>query len=199
LVQTDEEIQKLKYVVISVIGSHAGEPLEEIFLRKITDITRTGKTFWIINSTKASLKLINQMKKTALKENKDIFCIFIEPSQKGGSADTKLSEPAKEYSEDKQIWQSFDEKTSPVTGKMTTNSYAMVFEKISLIESELKLNLWDYADFDNQNEPIKLNQFRSSFCGIQKNMFDNPNKMKSNLRKIVAVAKLYSVGAIWLR
>ena len=199
MAQTEEDIQKSKYVVISVIGPHAGEPLKEIFLRKITDIERTGKTFWIINSTKANLKLITQMKKMALKENKDVFCIFIEPSQKGGSANTKLSEPAKEYSEDKQIWQSFDEKTSPVTGKMTTNSYAMVFKKISLIESELKLNLWNYADFDNQNEPINLNQFRSSFCGIQKNMFDNSNKMKSNLRKIVAVAKLHQIGAVWLR
>ena len=194
-----EEIQKSKYVIISVIGPHAGEPLNQIFSRKMTDVKKAGKTFWVISSNKASLELIHQMKTNALKENKDIFCIFIEPRKPGTSHDTKHSEHAKEYSEDNKIWQSFDEKTSPVTGKMTTNSYAMVFEKISLIESELKLNLWDYADFDNQNEPIKLNQFRSSFCGIQKNMFDNPNKMKSNLRKIVAVAKLHSVGAIWLR
>ena len=198
MIQT-EEIQKSKYVIITVIGPHAGEPLNQIFSRKITDVKKTGKTFWVINSSKASLELIHQMKTNALKENKDIFCIFIEPSQKGGSQDTKQSEQAKEYSEDKKIWQSFDEKISPITGKITTNSYAMIFDELSLVETESKLNLWNYADFDNQNEPIKLNQFRSTFCGIQKNMSDNPNNMKSNLRKIVAVAKIHKAGAVWLR
>ena len=103
-----------------------------------------------------------------MKENKDIFCILIEPSKKGDTIPTKQSEQAKEYSEDKQILQSFDKKISQVTGKITTNCYAMVFDELSLIETELKLNLWVYADFDNQNEPIKINQFRSTFCGIQK-------------------------------
>ena len=194
-----EEIQKLKYVIISVIGPHAGEPLNQIFSRKMTDVKKAGKTFWVISSNKASLELIHQMKTNALKENKDIFCIFIEPSQKGGSQDTKQSEQAKEYSEDKKIWQSFDEKISPITGKITTNSYAMVFDELSLVETESKLNLWNYADFDNQNEPIKLNQYRSTFCGIQKDMSNNTNHMKKQFRKIVAVAKLHDVGAVWLR
>ena len=72
-----EEIQKSKYVIISVIGPHAGEPLNQIFSRKMTDVKKAGKTFWVISSNKASLELIHQMKTNALKENKDIFVFLL--------------------------------------------------------------------------------------------------------------------------
>ena len=39
--------------VVSAMGDHAGEGIDAIFERKIADIRRTGKTFWLMKSPKA--------------------------------------------------------------------------------------------------------------------------------------------------
>jgi lipopolysaccharide export LptBFGC system permease protein LptF len=196
----DEEYKiKSKYVIISVMGPHAGESSEEIFSRKIADVEKTGKTFWVINSYKSNPTIINEIKQSALKENENVYCLFIEASTKKGARPTTESKKATEYSEDKQIWKLFNKKNSPVTGNIRKNSYAMVFDELSIIESKSEFNLWDYGDFDKQTEPILPKLGVSTWCGIKKNMSNHPDKIKSNLRKIMAVAKLHNIGSVWLR
>lgn len=48
-----EEALNCPQCVISVMGAHAGEGVDEIFQRKHADIRRTGRTFWLMKSPKA--------------------------------------------------------------------------------------------------------------------------------------------------
>jgi len=194
-----EIILKSKYVVISVMGPHAGESSEEIFSRKIDDVKNIGKTCWVINSYKANPEIIKKMKKDADQEQKEIFCIFIEPSFPGGARPTTESKQAKEFSVDKQSWELFSNKLSPVTGKITKNAYSMVFNELSILDEETSLNLWDYADFNEQESPILPNVGKSTFCAIKKDTSNHSKKIKTNLRKIMAIGKLHNEGYVWLR
>lgn len=49
----DEAMQNSK-CIISVIGSHAGEGINNILDRKKADIQKIGKTFWIVKSSTIS-------------------------------------------------------------------------------------------------------------------------------------------------
>ena len=54
-----------KFVIISVMGPHAGESSEQIFSRKIKDIERTGNTFWMIQSYKSNPPKVQSLVKKA--------------------------------------------------------------------------------------------------------------------------------------
>ena len=73
------------------MGPHAGESSEQIFSRKIKDIERTGNTFWMIQSNKSSPPKVQSLVREAKLERENIFSIFISPSTKGGSKQTKKS------------------------------------------------------------------------------------------------------------
>jgi hypothetical protein len=45
-----EEALKSARCIISVMGDHAGEGTDAIFIRKIADIKQTGITFWLMRS-----------------------------------------------------------------------------------------------------------------------------------------------------
>ena len=188
-----------KFVIISVMGPHAGESSEQIFSRKIKDIERTGNTFWMIQSYKSSPPKVQSLVKKAKLERKNIFCIFISPSKKGGSKQTKKSIKAKSFSSDKINWKELSPKLSPVTGNISTNSFSLVFDKMNITQQDIKLDLWNYADFEEQKKPILPNMGVSTICAVRKDMSQHPTKIKSNIRKIEAVAKVSSLGCVWLK
>ena len=190
---------KSKYVVISVLGPHAGESSEEIFSRKINDVQKIGKTFWVISSYKSNPPIVQKMKNTAVKEKMEVYCIFIEPSNRGGARPTTESKHAREFSSDKQTWKSLPSEISPVTGNITKNSYALVFDELQILKETLQLDLWNYADFNDQEEPILPKLGVSTFCAIQKDMSNHHKKIKSNLRNIIAIGKIDNLGCVWLR
>jgi len=178
------------------MGAHAGEFPKEIFSRKIDDIKKTGKTFWVISSYKANPTIIQKMKKLTYE---DVYCVFIEASTKGGARPTTQSKQAVQYSEDKQNWNSFSKDLTPVTGNIAKNSHAIVFDELKLSNEKSKINLWDYAEFDNEDEPIFPKQGTSTICCIKKNMSESSKKIKSNLRDIIAIGRLDKLGAVWIR
>ncbi len=49
---------KEKYIILSVIGTSAGEKIEGILKRKIDDINKIGFTFWVYKSNQASPKTV---------------------------------------------------------------------------------------------------------------------------------------------
>jgi hypothetical protein len=179
--------------IISVMGDHAGEDANSIFERKIADISRTGKTFWLMKSPKARPKQVQELCKL-----NPAYMFFIEPATIGGARPTTTVDAAKEYSPDGQSWYSFPEGLSPVTGKIDKSAFALVFEVLTTSVSGT-LDLWDYADFSDVRKPIKFFLGCSTICAVKKNMKSHPDKIKSRYRGIVAVAKLTKPYCAWLR
>lgn len=152
------------FVIISVMGPHAGESEAEIFKRKIEDVGRTGKTFWLIRSRQAKPFMVQRICKEAKIELKHVFTVFVEASSVGGSTPTSSAASATSYSDDRRTWEDLPEGLSPVTGKIDRGAYALIFDQLKLYNSII--DLWNYADFFDQEHPIKIFQGASTLCAI---------------------------------
>ena len=129
----------------------------------------------------------------------DALCAFLAPSAPGGAVPTKTSSVATEYSADRSDWQSLPSGITPVTGQITQQSTcALVFDQLVLCESSM-LDLWQYADFFNPDEPVKIRQGASTVCVVGKNTFAHPDRMKSHIRPVIAVGRLTEPFAVWLK
>ncbi len=194
-----DNIEDERFLVFSVNGPHAGETEDEIFRRKIMDISNAGKTFWLIRSYNAQPDLVQQFCRYSRAESRNAFTVFIEPSKKGGAKPTKESSSASEYSADKTKWTEFPIELTPVTGKINGNSFALVFDRLELLPIRTNIDLWNYAGFFNQENPITIRQGGSTLCAIKKDMSRCKNKIKSRFRRVVAVGKLCNPYCVWLR
>ncbi|MBK7982549.1 MAG: hypothetical protein IPK09_02830 [Candidatus Competibacteraceae bacterium] len=185
----DEAMQNSK-CIISVIGSHAGEGINNILDRKKADIQKIGKTFWIVKSSTISPSEVQGICNAT-----PIYTLFIGPASKGGAKDTKNETVAKSYSEDYRIWHPLPEHLTPVTGKLDSQTTALVFDRIETGFDEM-INLWDYSEQDDQ--PLKLSLGRSTTHAIQKDPKNHPDRMKSPHRKLIAIARLVKPYAVWV-
>src|SRR5437867_7287334 len=174
---------KEKYAIISVMGPHAGETSDEIFHRKINDVKSIGKTLWVVKSYKAKPNIINALVTKAKNENLNPYCIFIEPSTKGGARPTVTTEQATYFSEDKIHWEPLPPRLSQVTGKIDKNSYALVFDELQLLNENASLNLWNYAEFENQSQPIRPELGTSIICSVLKDMSNHPRSEERRVGK----------------
>ena len=187
-------IDKKKYVLFSIVGSHAGESETEIFARKKEEIVNANKSFWLIKSFKAKTKDIQKFCEHAHNDNEEVFCIFLEASQKGGTQPTKTSSVASEFSSDSIQWINIP-KSIRVTGKIDKKTTALVLDNLEIINKEVVIDLWNYSNFFNDLEPIKFTLGASTICAVKQY-----NKgMKSRYRKIIAVGKLVKPFAVWLK
>ena len=188
-----EEALKSDRCIISVMGAHAGEGADVIFNRKIADIERTGKTFWLMRSPKARPIQVQDICKSS-----PAYTIFVEPASKGGARPTTNNEAAKEHSADKKIWSQFPKGVGPVTGKIDSSATALVFDRMTTNVSGT-IDLWKYSDFSVEEKPLKFILGCSTVCVIQKDMSTHPDRMKSRYRGIISVAKLTEPYCVWLR
>jgi hypothetical protein len=76
--------------VLSIVGWHAGESVEDIIERKRTDIGRAGRTVWLYQSWKASIPTIQQFGRAF----PNPAVIFLE----GSAFPTSAASPAREMS-----------------------------------------------------------------------------------------------------
>ena len=187
-----------QYSVLSVMGPHAGEDSDEIFERKIADIRLAGKTFWVIRSHKAKPDMIQTICSAARDRANEPICAFLEPSSPGGAVPTKISCAAAEYSTDLSTWESLPSGIGPVTGQMTRSACALVFDQLVLCESRV-LDLWHYADFFNQEQPVKIRQGASTVGVVGRNTGVHSARMKSHIRQVIAIGRLIEPFAVWLR
>jgi hypothetical protein len=193
-----DSILQEKLVLISVMGPHAGENEEEIFRRKINDIEKLGKTFWLIKSHQAKPDLVQKICKEAETDGRKAYCIFIKSSSRGGATPTKISDSAKLYSDDKKTWNELPVGLSHVTGKIDNSAYALIFSELQLDSGTL--DLWNYADFRHQSKPIKIVQGGSTLCTVKKEVScPQGERIKSRFRGIVAVGKLTEPYGVWLK
>ncbi len=78
------------------------------------------------------------------------------------------------------------------------SGYALVFNELKLEHGIL--DLWSYANFFDQSTTLQIGQGGSTLCAIRKKIICHPNeKMKSHVRKIVAVGKSCKLYGVWLR
>lgn len=187
-----------EFTVLSVMGPHAGEDADAIFTRKIADIQKAGMTFWLVRSHKAKPDMVQTICSQAACKGTAAFCLFLSPSSQGGATPTKMASAASEYSADLSTWHALPPCIGPVTGLITKNACALVFDNLTIQESAL-LDLWQYADFFSPARPIMIRQGASTVCALRKNMQSHPERMKSNLRSLVAVGRLAKPYAVWLR
>jgi len=187
-----------EFAVLSVMGPHAGEATEAIFERKIADIRNIGKTFWLVRSHKAKPKMVQSICFTASFRKTNVFCLFLQPSSPGGAIPTKYNSAATEYSANLSTWHSLPHGLSPVTGLITRSACALVFDQLDAQEAEA-VDLWQFADFFDPKHPIMIRQGASTLCALRKDMKSDPNRMKSNLRQLVAIGRLVEPYAVWLR
>ena len=97
----------------------------------------------------------------------EVYCLFIEASSSKGATPTKKVSLALSYSADGKRWEDLPKGLSPVTGKIDRSAYALVFDQLELIR-EKRIDLWDYADYFDQDHPIKILQGASTLCGVKK-------------------------------
>lgn len=188
-----EEALKSNRCIISVMGAHAGEGVDVIFNRKITDIEQTGITFWLMRSPKARPMQVQNICNSSF-----TYTIFVKPASKGGARPTTNNEAAKEYSANKKLWSQLPNGVGPVTGKIDSSATALVFDRMTTNISGT-IDLWNYCDFSDNEKPLKFILGCSTVCAIKKDMSLHPEKMKSRYRGIVAVAKLVEPFCVWLR
>lgn len=184
-----------KYILLSVVGFHAGESGAEIFARKKREIVDAGKSFWLIKSFKAKTEDIQKFCKCALSEGEEVFCLFLEASQKGGAQPTKTSSLASQFSSDNIHWSEIP-KEIRVTGKIDKNTTALVLESLETNNKKgIKVDLWNYSDFLDKSSPVRFMQGASTICAIKK----YNEGMKSRYREVVAFGKLTEPFAVWLK
>jgi hypothetical protein len=179
--------------IISVMGDHAGEGVDDIFERKIVDIERTGRTFWLMKSPKARPAQVHTICRPT-----PAYTIFVEPATKGGARPTTRDDAAREYSDDGNMWHRLPECISPVTGKLDSGAAALVFDMMTAVVRGT-IDLWGYEDFSVPQKPLKFILGCSTACAIQKDMTSHPGRMKSRYRGIIAVARLAEPYCVWLR
>ena len=186
-----------RYTVISVIGPHAEETTTAILDRKIKDIRIAGLTFWLIKSRQAKPKMVQQICLEAHTKNAKCYCVLIEPSSKYSVSPTKEHCYAKEYSKDGVVWHPLPKELSPVTGKIDNASYALVFKQLKLVTDYI--DLWQYADFFNRNDPVRIIRGSSTVCAIRKSLSNDADKIKSHIRRVVAIGELCDPFCVYLR
>lgn len=181
-----------KYLIISVVGSHAGEGISPIFLRKKNEIDKNGKTYWLIKSFKARTTQIQKLCQKAESEGEAIYCAFITASAKNGAKPTVSDSLVKHISENNDKWIALPEDVK-ITGKIDSHSTALVLSELEILGEPLTIDLWNYSDADNK--PIKLQLGASTVCCINVPSVG----MKSRNRIIAAWGKLKSPYAVWVK
>lgn len=193
------DVLDCKYLVLSVSGAHAGETEEGIFDRKIDDVQRIGKTFWLNRSQKARPDMVQSLCHQTKKTGSGCYCVFMEPSSKGGALPATSKEVAKSFSKDGLIWYNFPRGLGLVTGKIGRGAQALVLDQLEPVKPISHINLWDYADFTSESSPLKIIRGVSTVCAVKKDMCGHKDKMVSNRRRIVAVGRICDPFCVYLR
>lgn len=193
------------YVMFSVMGPHAGETDEEIFDRKIKDVAKVGKTFWLVRSSRSRPNIVQPFVAEAMRHGITVYCVFISPSSVGGASPTESSSPAGRFSDrpvrptrhDVAAWSALPAGLGEVTGHIDAAAHALVFDQLQLVRGQ-GLSLWDWAEFGPAGLPIKTRQGSSTLCAVRRNTASHPDRMKSCARSIVAIGRLAKPYSVWL-
>ena len=179
------------YCIISVVGSHAGENISDIFERKKEDIKKGNNSFWLFNSWQIKKDIVQKLFLTT----KDFIPVyFIEPISKNGCIPTKISQRAVEfYLDNDEKWYPIPFYMSKVTGNIKKNTLALCLNNLELVNEQIFLNV--YYDYE-KGSPIKIGLGSSTVCAIR---YLEKHTKELIVRKVVAKGKLGYPGIVQLR
>lgn len=186
-----------KKYVLSVMGPHAGEDEAAIFDRKISDIERVGKTFWLCQSPGA-----RPDRAQPFFNGDDGMVLFVAPSTPRGARPTTHATAMREFSYDHNRWAALPDCLSPVTGQPKSATYALVLSWLSVCHNE-GTHLWQYVGIDGK--PIRFRLGASTLLakwgGIQSlgDTSTHPDRMRSPERRLIAIARLAKPYSVWVR
>jgi hypothetical protein len=188
------DILDLKYVVISLIGSHAGEEENKIIEKKMEDIQSVGYTLWLVRSNRIKPEMVQDLCSKAEAEKTDCYCLFI----KGDAKPTISKTYATHYSKDRKAWELMGKDLSPVSGKIDGGAYGLVFNKLELVDDAIDWR--NYNEFVDKNEPLRRNMpGASTHCAIRKDIITLTDINERYRRKVVAIGKLCKPFCVYLR
>ena len=126
--------KKGEKAIVHIMGPHAGEGTDTIFTRKLTDVSKCGRTFWVAkigDYREGGIKPI-----LAIARRKP-WIYFVAPSTKGGAKDTKIATKATHYRsvfDSESSWEPLPVGMTPVTGSLAKDgtSRAFVFDKLKV-------------------------------------------------------------------
>ena len=180
-----------QFFIIGVMGPYAGESEDSIFRRKKNEIEKVGYTFWHHQSSQAKPDMVQVFGKAA-KESTIKFVLTSTGSRRSGE-DTKKHPRARRYSIKKNgPYYLIPEPIYVETGR---RPWALVINNLEIFDD--RINLWDYSDFFSRGA-LRTRQGGSTVCAIKKSSRDDPKKMKSNIRDIVAIAEVIEPFSVWL-
>jgi hypothetical protein len=193
------------FVMLSVMGPHAGESNNQIFKRKIDDVAKVGNTFWLVRSSRSRPNIVQPFVTEALKHSAAVYCVFISPASVGGAEETSSATKATRFSghaerpdaRDQSAWSALPAGLGPVTGHLDGAAHALILDELQLVHGQ-ELSLWDWAEFGPAGLPIRTRQGSSTLCAVRKNTSSHPDRMKSGTRSIVAIGRLAKPYSVWL-
>lgn len=171
--------------IVSVVGWHGGESLDAIVARKARDVANTGRTYWVLQSWKAKTETVQAFGRPY--SGATVYFV------KGGAIPAGTAQAATQISEDRQHWSALPEGIGPVTGKLNLGT-ALVLD--NLAPCPASIDLWQFVEHPNA-EPVRFMQGASTACLIP--AMNISVGMKSRYRRILAIGRLASPFAVYLR
>jgi hypothetical protein len=172
--------------VLSIIGWHAGETVEDIVERKCGDVAKVGSTLWVYQSWKARLVDVQNFGK--LRASPPVY--FLE----GSAHPAGTEHTASEMSVDGKHWKVLPSGLGKVTGKLPGG--ALVMANLKAVQDH-EIDLWDYVEHPALT-PLKFQQGASTVCAIAA-PGGQAVGMKSHRRKVVAMGRLTPPFAVFLK
>jgi len=172
-----------QHCLLSIVGAHAGEELDGILTRKKEDIKRCGKTFWVVNSSDARAKDIQNF-------HGCIYVLFLAPLTENGARPTTAAEETSMFSEDGISWNKMPSAMSKVTGRLISTTCALVLDTIEKVDGTKEVPL---AYVDLEDKPIRFRLGCSTMRGIKKDI------QGAKMRRVIAVGKLIAPWGVHLR
>jgi hypothetical protein len=179
-------------LVVSVIGPHANEVEDAIFKRKMDDVRSTGRTFWLVTSSKVNPLAVQEM----CQPRSVGYVVFVESS--GRPRPTTTETAASRYSTDQRTWHQLPSGLGPVTGRLGRNAKAFIFDALELCHSE-PFDIWEYGELPDGTMPLDTRIGHSTVCALKRDLSGHPKRMKRQFRSIVACARLQDPFCVWLQ
>jgi len=178
-------------IIASIVGTHAGETFNDIFNRKNNDITKNGKTIWLVLSSQVSPGIIQKF----IGNEKEIYCYFLFSDY---TSDTKTKNYANSYSNDYENWKLIKDNFGDikVSGKLSYQTSGLVFDKIEILTDSV-LDLWQYKDFLDGFRSSIIFQGGSTFCAEKRENIKDT--MKSRYRKVMGRARFVEPYCVFLK
>lgn len=177
-------------IILSVVGPHAGESETAIFTRKRADLISCGATYWLCRSPAARPDRVKAFLSTS-----SSFVIFLAPAHPSGARPTTSNECVSEISPDGAYWFKPPSSLSPITGNLSKGAYALALSEISLCDGDV--DLWSFL-LPNE-APVKFKLGASTVLAMKGDAAENPVRMKSRVRRAVAVARTLPPHSVWVR